>query len=127
MNDKINNEEQLLRAVYPENRRPDFWVNGRLSSAALKDPRGLSVNRTGERSAEEAVEDMKKNFRGSIVSITMNMCNAVKAYVLYCPSKSNPYHCEIHGSRSEILLSEIQARRLAENAQILYFPVIYAG
>ena len=36
MDETFDERELLLRAVWPENRRPDFWENGRLSSAALK-------------------------------------------------------------------------------------------
>ena len=43
MDETFSEQESLLRAVYPATRRPDFWNNGRLSSAALKDKRGRSA------------------------------------------------------------------------------------
>ena len=110
--------EQLLRAVWPANRRPDFWENGRLSSAALKDKRGLSVNRTYDLPLENAVLIMSEQFSGLIVSISVAACNAVDAYVKYCPSQTNVYHSEIHGSPTEVMLNDTQAFLLARQARI---------
>ena len=53
MDETFSEQESLLRAVYPATRRPDFWNNGRLSSAALKDKRGLSEERLCERDSRE--------------------------------------------------------------------------
>ena len=102
--------EQLLRAVWPANRRPDFWENGRLSSAALTDKRGLSVNRTYDLPLENAVLIMSEQFSGLIVSISVAACNAVNAYVKYCPSQTNVYHSEIHGSPTEVMLNDVRWR-----------------
>lgn len=118
MDGTFNENEQLLRAVWPANRRPDFWENGRLSSAALKDKRGLSVNRTYDLPLENAVLIMAAQFSGLIVSISVAACNAVDAYVKYCPSQTNVYHSEIHGSPTEVMLNDTQAFLLARQARI---------
>lgn len=118
MDGTFNENEQLLRAVWPANRRPDFWENGRLSSAALKDKRGLSVNRTYDLPLENAVLIMSEQFSGLIVSISVAACNAVDAYVKYCPSQTNVYHSEIHGSPTEVMLNDTQAFLLARQARI---------
>ena len=118
MDEIFNETEQLLRAVWPANRRPDFWKNGRLSSAALKDKRGLSVNRTSDLPLEDAVIIMSEQLSGLIVSISVTACNAVNAYVKYCPSQTNIYHSEIHGSPPEVMLSDTQAFLLARQAKI---------
>lgn len=118
MDGTFNENEQLLRAVWPANRRPDFWENGRLSSAALKDKRGLSVNRTYDLPLENAVLIMAEQFSGLIVSISVAACNAVDAYVKYCPSQTNVYHSEIHGSPTEVMLNDTQAFLLARQARI---------
>lgn len=118
MDGTFNENEQLLRAVWPANRRPDFWENGRLSSAALKDKRGLSVNRTYDLPLENAVLIMSEQFSGLIVSISVAACNAVDAYVKYCPSQTNVYHSEIHGSPTEVMLDDTQAFLLARQARI---------
>ena len=118
MDGTFNENEQLLRAVWPANRRPDFWANGRLSSAALKDKRGLSVNRTYDLPLENAVLIMSEQFSGLIVSISVAACYAVDAYVKYCPSQTNVYHSEIHGSPTEVMLNDTQAFLLARQARI---------
>ena len=118
MDGTFNENELLLRAVWPPNRRPDFWENGRLSSAALKDKRGLSVNRTYDLPLENAVLIMSEQFSGLIVSISVAACNAVDAYVKYCPSQTNVYHSEIHGSPTEVMLNDTQAFLLARQARI---------
>lgn len=118
MDATFDDRELLLRAVWPADRRPDFWNNGRLSSAALKDKRGLSVNRTSDLPVENAVSLMSKKFSGLIVSISVVACKAVDAYVKYCPSNDNIYHSEIHGSPTQIVLSDTQALILARRAKI---------
>lgn len=118
MDETFDEKELLLRAVWPESRRPDFWVNGRLSSAALKDRRGLSVNRTANRPINEAVHEMAGKFGGLIVSFSVAACNSADAYVKYCPSTENMYHSEIHGSPTEVMLSDVQALILARSAKI---------
>ena len=118
MDGTFNENERLLRAVWPADRRPDFWENGRLSSAALKDKRGLSVNRTYDLPLENAVLIMSEQFSGFIVSISVASCNAVDAYVKYCPSQTNVYHSEIHSNPTEVMLNDTQAFLLARQARI---------
>lgn len=115
MDSRFDNDESLIRAVRS---RPRFWENGRLSSAALKDPNGLSVTRTYDRSLEDTIEWMQQNFEGVMVVITVRSCLDVEAYVKYCPSSTNRYHSEIHGSKDEIELSDFQALYLARHATL---------
>lgn len=122
MDSKFDANESLVRAVYPENQRPDFWENGRLSSAALKDKKGLSVTRTCDRSLKDTVEWMTLNFKGAMVAITVRACTTVQAYVKYCPSQNNPYHSEIHGSEEVIELNDYQALYLARQATLEFRP-----
>lgn len=122
MDETFSEQELLLRAVYPATRRPNFWNNGRLSSAALKDKRGLSVERTYDRTVKDATLSMSRRFQGLIVSITVPACNAVQAYIKYCPSQNSPYHSEIHGSQTQVELSDTQAFLLARSATIQFVP-----
>ena len=122
MDETFDEHEKLLRAVWPPTKRPDFWHNGRLSSAALKDKKGLSVERTYDRTVADAVSVMIQKLQGLIVSITVSDCNAVQACIKYKPSQTNPYHSEIHGSESEVMLSDIQALLLARSAILQYDP-----
>ena len=115
MDTTFEENELLLRAVLPTDM---YWVNGKLSSAAFKDRRGLSVDRTGDRSLSDAVKYIKSNFNNRrIVSVTVPLCRSIDAYLKYLPT-SNKYHSEIHGSETNVVLSNRQARQLANNAKI---------
>lgn len=122
MTEAFDEKERLLRAVWPPDRRPDFWVNGRLSSAALKDKNGLSVDRTFDRTVESAVGDMRTRLQGCIVSFSVLDCNSVNAFLEYLPSSGNKYHSEIHGSPTEIELGDVQALLLARAAVLEFEP-----
>jgi len=115
----FNSDESLLRAVFPPNKRPNFWRNGKLSSAALKDKNGLSVDRTYNRTMDEAVEYIRQTKQGCIFSIGVNDCKVVEALIIYCPTQ-NPFHSEIHGSAESVILSDLQAKSLAEVARMEY-------
>jgi len=121
MDCKFNDNEKLLRAVLPPNRRPDFWENGRLSSAALKDKNGLSVERTYDRTMEASISHITSYLKGYVVSITVPACRLEDACLRYEPT-SNIYHCEIHGSETEVELSDIQALLLARGAVLEFEP-----
>jgi len=122
MNEEFSEDELLLRAVYPQTKRADFWRNGHMTSAALKDSKGLSVDRTGKRSLGESVEYAKGHLSGYIISISVIACNSVNAKPVYLPSKSNPFHSEIHGSDTDIELSDTQALLLSRQARIEFEP-----
>lgn len=117
MDDIFREDEKLYRAVYPPEVVSMFWRrDGSLSSAAFADPKGLSVDREGDRSEAEAISSMKERFLGQIVFVRYRNCRQVGAVVRYLPSSHNPYHSEIHGSESSPLLSKSQRRHLAEKA-----------
>lgn len=119
MNDTFEVDEKLYRAIYPPEIRSMFWKdNGTVSSAAFYDAKGCSVDRGDFREDYEVVLDMKSRFKGRIVSVTVGECEAVKAKVIYKPSK-NPFHSEIHGSDSDIVLSRSQRRHIACKAKIV--------
>lgn len=119
--EKFNDDEKLYRAVLPCSL---FWKkddNGelRLSSAALKDSRGLSVDRGYGRPDSEVVDSMRQRLEGKIVSFEVRDCRSVKALVLYKPSSKNCYHSEVHGSEDKVPLSKLQSKKLAEFAKII--------
>lgn len=122
MDASFDEKEKLLRAVWPPNRRPDYWVNGRLSSAALKDPRGLSVDRTDDRTLEKSIEFIKSRLQGYIVSFAVPFCKSIPVYLRYCPSGENIYHSEIHKSETEVMLSDEQALLLGRGAVLVFEP-----
>lgn len=120
----FEDEELLLRAVLPANQRPRFWKDGKLSSAALKDRRGLSVDRTYDRALEESVTFMLGHLTGNVVALTQDACKSVDAIINYLPSMTNKYHCEIHGSKEQKVLSPHQAHVIAGSAKLVYSMII---
>ena len=114
-------DEKLFRAVYPPSHPGMFWKrDGSLSGAAFADPKGLSVNRRGDRTDAESVAIMKQTFQGSIVSLLVQDCRSVNAIVKHVPSRTNPYHSEIHQNDQIALLSRTQRNHFAKHAVIEY-------
>ncbi len=112
--------EKLYRAVFPPEMISMFWrEDGTISSAAFADPKGLSVDRGNFRPDAEVVADMMQRFIGRIIFLYAKNCHDVGAYVKYLPSKNNPYHSEIHGSKTQILLSKSQRHQLARKAYVV--------
>ena len=123
MNQNFDDDEYLYRTVYPPEIKDMFWkANGELSSAAFADKRGLSVDRGDYRENDVVIADILRRLTGYIVSFTVGICREVNAEVCYLPSRNNPYHSEIHGSKEELLLNKAQRRYLAQRAQIVYIP-----
>ncbi len=120
MDDHFEANEKLYRAVYPPEIAEMFWRrDGRLSSAAFADPKGLSVDRGNHRSDTEVVRDMRSRFVGSIVFLYVKNCLDAGTVVKYLPSAKNIYHSEIHGNESTPLLSKSQRRMLADKARCI--------
>ena len=111
--------EKLYRAVYPPEVADLYWKkDGSISSAAFADPKGLSVDRQGNRDEGDVIDHMRQQFNGHILSIYVKTCESIGAVVRYLPSKQNCYHSEIHGSQDTVLLSKAQRRYLASHARI---------
>lgn len=122
MDNTFSDREKLYRAVFPESYKQMFWrKDGTVSSAAFADEEGLSVERGDFRDDKSVIEEMRKFFRGSIISLTVEQCRNVDAIVKYRPSKRSEYHSEIHGSEEKPLLSKSQRRKLATAAKIEYY------
>ena len=120
MDNSFTSEEKLFRAVYPPEVSNMYWRrDGSLSSAAFADPKGLSVDRQGDRDASDAASAMHRRFIGSIIFVRVKNCLEIGATVKYLPSSSNPYHSEIHGSETSVLLSKSQRMHLSKRATVL--------
>lgn len=114
--------EKLYRAVFPQSRVQMFWKkDGTISSAALADKNGLSVECGDFREDIKVIEDMQKFFNGCIVSLNVEQCRSVNAIVKYKPSQRSKYHSEIHGSENTPSLSKSQRKKLAEVAKMEYY------
>lgn len=122
MEEKFDDNEELLRAVWPASLKPLLWNGKRLASAAFKDKKGLSVDRTYNRTMDEAVSFIRRTKHGFIFSVSVRTCRKIEACLKYLPSKDNPYHSEIHGSDNEIVLSDEQALELSRRAVMVFEP-----
>ena len=112
-------DEKLYRAVYPD---VMFWKdNGKVSSAAfLSRKGGCSVDRGNYRDDVSVVQDMRnRNFKGSIISVTVQNCRDTQAETVYAPSRTNVYHSEIHGSKEREQLTPRQRKFLADSAVVI--------
>ena len=112
-------DEKLYRAVYPD---AVFWKhNGSLSSVAfLSKKGGCSVDRGFYREDVAVVLDMKRRqFKGSVATVTVQDCKDVNAETVYAPSTANEWHSEIHGSSEKEKLTAGQRKHLAEVAVIV--------
>ena len=114
---KFEDKENLFRAIYPETIRKMYWkADGKLSSAAFKDKKGLSVDRSGNRSNIEVYKDFKKRFKGHIFYVNVKQCKDLNILLKYLPSNKNKYHCELHKNETEALLDKYQCKQLAKLA-----------
>lgn len=67
----------------------------------------------------EVVSDMQKRFIGRVVRLYVKNCVEIGAVTRYMPTKTNPYHSEIHGSQDTVLLSKSQRRHLAKKGVVI--------
>ena len=119
MDASFSPHEKLYRAVFPDTM---FWKNnGKVSSAAfLSRKGGCSVDRGDFRIDNDVVHDMRaRNFKGSIITVTVQNCTDTDAVPVYAPSKINIYHSEIHGSCERVQLSAGQRKHLAISAVVV--------
>lgn len=115
MDNTFEAKERLYRSVYPTE---DFMKNDKtLTSVAFKDPRGLSVDRQGERTEREALTFAKSHFKGLPVSVSVQDCIDADAAVVYAPHEDNKFHSEIHRNGMNARLTKGQARYLSRVAR----------
>lgn len=124
MNKTIADTEFLYRGIIEE------WYdkeNNRISSAAFKDKKGVSVDRDGNnRKEKECVNSIlsierippRKPFY-KVCKLLTKQVREKDAFVRYCPSANNKYHSEIHNTEKEIPISQSKARALSKIAQIV--------
>lgn len=118
MNKITDPNEILFRAIraYP----PFIKEDNSISSAAFKDKNGLSVDMKADRGELECVQSLKNRFMGIIVKLTVQDCNNINAIVEHCPIyNENMYHCEIISNVNKKLLTQSQAKYLANIAKII--------
>lgn len=118
--DFIDDEEQLFRCI---KNIPNWWKSkfNRPSSAAFKDSKGVSVDRSGGRTNEAVVKEYKRKFDlKAVVSVTAGRCRELNTYPVPKPTRKNSHHAEIHDSPYKVQLSGGKARELSKAVKIDY-------
>lgn len=114
-NSAVVESETLYRAVRAW---PKYWKeNGRLSPAAFKDSKGLSVDRDGDRNEKKVVHDFRKRkFEGTLISVGARECIELNVYLKPKPKKW-PYHVLVLDSQNEIVISDEKCDKLRQIAK----------
>ncbi len=118
---EIQDSEILYRAIHP-----NFWnyEEDKPTSALFKDRKGVSVDRDGERSKEEAVNfllNSRKNFGAG--NINAGQTRHIGTYLKPDKIPGNDFHALILESESKILLSNKKAKELSRMINIIIPPV----
>lgn len=120
MDGNFFDDELLLRAVCKRPCEVNFYKKSKkISSAVFKDEKGVSVFRTGDRTLEVSLVDIRQRLMGPICYVTVQVCSDNNIHIVWCPSVSSNYHCELWQNSSTKLLTEDQAFALAENAVLV--------
>lgn len=119
MDQNFPDEEKLYRAV-----QPAFLLikeNGKVSSAAFKDKRGMSVLRGDSREDSAVDAELHKNLGSDkrTAVFRVHHCREVDAVPVYRPSRMSVYHSEVHGSKTELVLNPMQRKHLADSSYLL--------
>lgn len=113
---KLN--EKLLRAVRKDN---FLKKDGRLSSVAFRTrPKetGTSVYRQAGRSLEKSIQDIPKNLKGIMVSVTYQQC--VESNIKVTETNFETHHCDLtnRDDSHSTALTNAQCQNLADYAVI---------
>lgn len=123
-------EELLYRGIIPT----DAFISkdGQVHSAAFKcrrDEFGLSVDRQGERTPDEALDFAKKHLsNGPIVTITVQNVYDCGAVAVYDPIEGNKdnsqnlFHTQIYKNLECERLTNGQSKSLSKIARLVYDP-----
>ena len=111
----FKDDENVYRAILDI----QLYDDGSVSMAALKDSRGLSVDRGYYRRDEVVIEDMKNRLEGRIAKLSVKDCKDAKTFLIYKPSAINKYHSEIHDSKHIIEISPSKIRKLCKKIQLI--------
>jgi len=115
----IAEDEYLYRGVVDA-----CWdeKEGRPSSAAFKDSKGISVDRDGGRDKENCVKRLLsvKDFH-AVCRLTAGDARSCDTFVKYLSVDGNEYHSEIHDSENQVeIKSKAKSRRLNNKAEVVF-------
>lgn len=115
--DNFDDEEKFYRKVPPN---PNMIKqNGTITSAAFKDSKGCSVDCKKDRDESDVIRNFICRFKDTasgiegVADVSYRNCLEADTTVLSLPEDDNNYHCEIHKSKDEVVLTPGQAKRLA--------------
>lgn len=117
MNNQKNNAEHVYRAIHPH--KNFIKEDGRISSAAFKDPKGLSVEQGMGRTDTKVVEHIRQTgLQGKIAKISVKICDSA-GISIYNDKAKNVYHRLLlnkpYDPNENNSLTNGQARTLANN------------
>lgn len=117
MIDQTNNREHVYRAIHPH--KNFIKEDGSISSAAFKDPKGLSVELGSGRADKDVVAHIRQTkLQGKIAKISVEVCGNANI-TIYNDNAKNVYHRlllnnpYVPGGNNS--LTKKQARALAVN------------
>ncbi|MEW6508802.1 MAG: hypothetical protein AB1432_13765 [Bacteroidota bacterium] len=118
---EIQDSETLYRAIHPS-----FWnyEEDKPTSALFKDRKGVSVDREGNRSNDDAVNFLlssRQNFGAG--KLNAGQTRRVGTYLKPDKTPENVFHALILESESKILLSSRKAKELSRMINIITPPV----
>lgn len=116
--EEIANEEYLYRGIVSLHWEKE---KNRISSAAYKNPGGLSVDRDGGRDKDACVQRLLAS--SDFMFVTRLLTGNVRSeglHPIYKPVSDNVYHSEIHQSNNDVELTRGQARQLNKLAEIAF-------
>jgi len=117
---EIQDNETLYRAIHPS-----FWnyEEDRPTSALFKDRKGVSVDRDGERTEEEAITFLlnSRQYFG-VGKLNAGQTRNVETYLKPDKIPENDFHSLILESESKIQLSNGKAKKLSRMINIIIPP-----
>lgn len=114
-------KEKLFRKISHD---PNMWKEGKPTSAAFKDSKGCSVDRSKQRTEKESTDALLKRWGKdevkAIVNVTVGECAESEVLVKYDPTYDNEYHSTINRSEQIAALTGAQAKKISRCCHISY-------
>jgi hypothetical protein len=118
LEEEISDNEFLFRGIIEK-----FWdySQNRPSSAAFKDSKGVSVDRSAFRDDRDCINHLysKRSFF-AVSKIKAKAVRDLNALVLYLPEDNNIYHSEIHDSKERVKMRGSKPKKLRDNSKALF-------
>lgn len=119
MNNAFDDErENLFRAVLPKHIFDKR--KGRISSAAFKDPKGVSVDRGAGRPDKIAAKALLAHgLHGSVCAVSVLDCQSANVFINPEPSRKNSFHAALYANSKRDGMEPEQSKYLAEVARLI--------